>query len=247
MKCLTRHERATRWTQVTAQEVGSIPDEEQEMRVDVSTTAVRSIVASVREFRLGRGLARKNEHDGSDCRTWQTLAETCPCVQTLVALSSGDAEHYALIRGKLGNPVALPRLDGRQLSSKECGTKTWDWRTSQTLADTSLVAAEPSSFWSYEVARCCRRAKHCQVAAFASGQNMLERHGYSRSQQRTGKSKFEKYRMFTNDRTARIASGIAERQRSRGQAAKEARSGECWVAARWKSWCFLDSQAVESL
>ena len=168
------------------------------------------------------------------------------CLQTLVALSSGDAEHYALIRGKLGNPVALPRLDGRQLSSKECGTKTWDWRTSQTLADTSLVAAEPSSFWSYEVARCCRRAKHCQVAAFASGQNMLERHGYSSRSNEQAKANLRSIvcSRIVEQRGSRRESLNARGRGSSGQGGKE---WECWAAARWKSWCFPDSQAVESL
>ena len=39
------NERATEWTHARTQEVGSIPGEEQEMRVDVCTTNVRSNVA----------------------------------------------------------------------------------------------------------------------------------------------------------------------------------------------------------
>ena len=38
------------------------------------------------------------------------------CLQTLVALSSGEAEYYTLIRGacaSFGNSIALPRLDDR--------------------------------------------------------------------------------------------------------------------------------------
>ena len=35
--------------------------------------------------------------------------------------------------------------------------KTWNWRTSETLADTTLVAAKPSSSWSLEVG--CRRRR----------------------------------------------------------------------------------------
>ena len=39
------HERATEWTYARTQKVGSIPGEEQEMRVDVCTTNVRCNVA----------------------------------------------------------------------------------------------------------------------------------------------------------------------------------------------------------
>ena len=88
------------WTHDRAQEVGFIPDEEQ-MRVDVSTTGVRCVVASAFGFRLDLRPARKNEHDGGDCRTKQTLAETH------VALPSGEGEYYNLIRGactSLGTP-----------------------------------------------------------------------------------------------------------------------------------------------
>ena len=45
VKCLTRHMKEPRSGHMSELEVGSIPNEEQEMRVDVCTTNVRSNVA----------------------------------------------------------------------------------------------------------------------------------------------------------------------------------------------------------
>ena len=47
-------------------------------------------------------------------RRGKHLLRHMSCLQTLVALSSGEAEYYALIRGgvyELGNSITLPRLD----------------------------------------------------------------------------------------------------------------------------------------
>ena len=92
------------------------------------------------------------------------------CFQTLVALCSGEAECYASIREactSLGIQSHKPRLDDRnsdtdlqrQFSGKECCKKAWNWRTSETLADTALMAAEPNSSWPLEVGGRCRRTE----------------------------------------------------------------------------------------
>ena len=52
---------------------------------------------------------------------------------------------------ELGHSITLPRLDDRcsdkdlqrHFSSEECCKKTWNWRTSYTLADTPLMVAVP--------------------------------------------------------------------------------------------------------
>ena len=59
-----------------AQEVGSLLDEGKEMRVDVSTTHVRSVIASARTLRFSWRRAQKEEHDGAVCQTRQTLSQT---------------------------------------------------------------------------------------------------------------------------------------------------------------------------
>ena len=53
--CHKEHDRATKWTHDRAQEVGSIPDEEQER----SDASLQGHVGSW----LGQRLARKKEHD----------------------------------------------------------------------------------------------------------------------------------------------------------------------------------------
>ena len=92
------------------------------------------------------------------------------CLQTLVALSNGEAEDCALIRGACTSlgiqshyqdwmiDVSDKDLQ-RHFSSEECCKKTWNWRTSYTFADTPLMVAEPDSSWSLEVGCCCRRAE----------------------------------------------------------------------------------------
>ena len=93
---LEAHERAVKWTQVRTQEIGSILDEAQEMCVNVSTTNVRCVVASECGFRLGHRLAREKDHDG---RRGKHVLRHMSCLQALGALSSREAEYYALIRG----------------------------------------------------------------------------------------------------------------------------------------------------
>ena len=53
MKCLTRRlkEQATKWIDVSTEEVGSIFGEGQEMHVDVSASKVSGVVASACGFR----------------------------------------------------------------------------------------------------------------------------------------------------------------------------------------------------
>ena len=65
VKCFTRHIKEPRsGHMIELQEVGTILDEEQEVRVDVSTTDVRCVVASARGFRLDRRLALKKARRG---------------------------------------------------------------------------------------------------------------------------------------------------------------------------------------
>ena len=89
------------------------------------------------------------------------------CLQTLVALSSGEAEYHALIRGActslgiqshyqdwmINVPIQIYR---DSFSSKKCCKKTRNWRTSETFAHTSFAVAESSGAWSLEVGCCCR-------------------------------------------------------------------------------------------
>ena len=58
-----------------------------------------------------------------------------------------------------------------------------------------------------------RSRNHSQVARFASGQNMLVKDGCSNHD--GSNNKLEKYRMVENERTMRIESENAARQRSR--------------------------------
>ena len=51
-------------------------DEELEMRVDVSTTDVRCLVASAGGFRWSQRLVREKEQDGGYYQTRQTTSET---------------------------------------------------------------------------------------------------------------------------------------------------------------------------
>ena len=79
------------------------------------------------------------------------------CVQTHVAFLSGEDEYYALIRGAYVR--TQPHHQGWMIDvsidicshsfrSTKCCAETRNWRTSETLADTPLVATESSS-WSY--------------------------------------------------------------------------------------------------
>ena len=76
------------------------------MRAHVSTTDVRCVIANARGFRLKQRLARKNEHDGVIVRRGIHLLRHVSCLQT------GEAEHYALIRGSCTLGIQ-PRLDDR--------------------------------------------------------------------------------------------------------------------------------------
>ena len=53
-----------------------MPDEVQEIRVDVSTTDVRCVVASARVILFSWRLAQKTEHDRCECQTREHFAET---------------------------------------------------------------------------------------------------------------------------------------------------------------------------
>ena len=81
-------------------------------------------------------LGRKST-TGVILRRGKHLLRHMSCLQTLVALSSGEAEFFRFnprSAHELGNSITLPRLDDRcsntslqlQLSSKECCKKTWN-------------------------------------------------------------------------------------------------------------------------
>ena len=115
------------------------------MRVDVSTTGVRCVVASACGFRLDRRPARKNEHDGGNCQTRQALAETH------VALPSGEGEYYGLIRGMCTSLGTHSRYQDQMIgvsidiysdsSATRSVAQTRGIAERLTLADTSLGAA----------------------------------------------------------------------------------------------------------
>ena len=88
-------------------------------------------------------------------------------LQTLVALSSGEAEYYALIRGactSLGIQshyqdwmIYVPiQIYSDSSAARSVARRRGIWRTSETFANTSFVIAESSSTWSLEVGCCCR-------------------------------------------------------------------------------------------
>ena len=102
-------------------------------------------------------------------RRGKHLLRHMSCLQTFVALSSGEAGYYALIRGactRLGIQshyqdwivdVSIDIYSGSS-AARSVARRRGIGRTSQTLADTPLMAAEPRSSWSLEVGRCRRRA-----------------------------------------------------------------------------------------
>ena len=118
------------------------------------------------------------------------------CLQTGVAPSTGEAEYYALIRGactSLGIEthyqdwmIDVPiQIYSDSSAARSVARKTWNWRTSEIFADSTLMAAESSSSWSLEIGCRCRASRiqhihsrnHWPVARFASGQNMLVKFG----------------------------------------------------------------------
>ena len=65
-------------------------------------------------------LLQKKITTGVIVRRGKHLLRHMSCLQTLVALASGKAEYYALVRGactSLGIQVTLPRLDDRCYNS----------------------------------------------------------------------------------------------------------------------------------
>ena len=80
------------------------------------------------------------------------------CLQTLVALSSGEDEYYASIRGACTSfGIQSPYQDWmidvpiQVYSDSSAARSVANWRTSETFANTSFVVAESSSTWSLEV------------------------------------------------------------------------------------------------
>ena len=134
------------------------------------------------------------------------------CLQTLVALSSGEAEYYALIRGACTSwgiqshyqdwMIEIPiQIYSDSSAAKSVARKRGVGGRPKKFADTPLMAAESSSSWSLEFG--CRRGRarnHWrQVARFASGQSMLVKDGCSNHNDSSSNSRLEKYRMVKND------------------------------------------------
>ena len=111
------------------------------------------------------------------------------CLQTLVAFSCGEAAYYALIRSACTSLGIQSHYQDWMIDvpidiySNSAGTG--NWRTSETLADVSLAAAEPSSTWPFEVwtllqaSQSSRHTHESFPCRFAGGQNMLDRRGCS--------------------------------------------------------------------
>ena len=100
-------------------------------------------------------------------RRGEHLVRHMSCLQTLVALSSGEAEYYALIRGACTRLriqshyqdwiIDVPiQIYSDSSAARSGGKKTRNRRTSVSFADTSFVVAESSGAWSLEVGCCCR-------------------------------------------------------------------------------------------
>ena len=105
-------------------------------------------------------LGRKST-TGAIVRRGKQLLRHMSCLQTLVALSSGEAEYYALIREShyqdlmIDVPIQIYRDSSAARSVAR--RRGINWRTSETLTNTSFVVAESSSTWSLEVGCCCSR------------------------------------------------------------------------------------------
>ena len=69
------------------------------MRVDVYTTNVRCNVAGAWDSNWAGDLLGRKSTTGVIARRGEHLLRHMSCLQTLVAVSSGEAEYYALIRG----------------------------------------------------------------------------------------------------------------------------------------------------
>ena len=100
-------------------------------------------------------------------RRGKHLLRHMSCLQTLVALSSGEAEYYALIRGactSLGIQshyqdwmIDVPiQIYSDSSAARSVARRRGIGETSETFANTSFVVAESSSTWSLEVGCCCR-------------------------------------------------------------------------------------------
>ena len=103
-------------------------------------------------------LGRKST-TGVIVRRGEHLLRHMSCLQTLVALSSGKPEYYALIRGACTSLGIQSHYQDWMID-----VPTWHWRTSETFEDTTLMAAEPSSSWSFEIGCRCRRAESSRHA-----------------------------------------------------------------------------------
>ena len=165
------HERVTEWTHARTQEVRSMLGEKQRCVLTYARQTSHATLQVHVDSDWAGDLLGKKEHDRGDCQRHMS------CLQTLVALSSDSRSVH-----ELGNSITLPRLD--QFSSKECRKKTWNWRTSETFADTTLMAAERVALGHLKLDVVAGEQNpadtltiHCQVARFVSGQNMLVQDG----------------------------------------------------------------------
>ena len=111
-------------------------------------------------------LGRKST-TGVIVRRRKHLLRHMSCLQTLVALASGEAEYYALIRGACTSLGIQSRYQDWMIdvpiqiysdnsAARSVARRRGNRRTSETFADTSFVVAESSGAWSLEVG-CCSR------------------------------------------------------------------------------------------
>ena len=116
------------------------------------------------------GLLGRRSTTGVIVRRCKHMLRHMSCLQTLVALSNGEAEDCALIPGACTSlgiqshyqywmiDVPIQIYSDSSAARSVARRQTWNWMPSYTLADTPLMVAEPDSSWSLEVGCFCRRA-----------------------------------------------------------------------------------------
>ena len=165
-------------------------------------------------------------------------------LHTFVASPNGEAEYYELVRGACTS-LGIQSHDQGWMMDVPIGNYSDSSAARSVARRRGIDIVESNGSWSFEVGCCCRQAnssshthdKRCQVAGFASGQNMLVRSGCSsHCDEATATANLRSIVMLTNERTmtGRMSSGQGRK-----------RSVHVWC--RWKSWRFLDSRTVEQV
>ena len=176
VKCLTRHMKGPRsgHMQELTRLVRYLVKNKRCVLTYARRTSDATLQVHVDSDWAGDLLGRKST-TGVIVRRGKHLLRHMSCLQTLVALSSGQAEYYGLIRGACSSLGIQSKYQDWMIDvrihiysdifgSEECCKKTWNWRTSETLADTTLMAVEPSSSWPLEVGCRCKRAESSRHA-----------------------------------------------------------------------------------